>query len=442
MCPRWPRALLAWTFGHDVRPHRVRTREGGIVSEPSRSRLYVVPGRVELVGKHVDYAGGRSLTCAVDRAIHVRATAIDEPVLKVGDGGRRGRVVMPLSPNAKSGWPRWATYVSAVARRFARDFPHARRGVQVKLRSDLPPSAGLSSSSAFIVAMATALVDANEMEQDARWREAVPDLLARAEYFAAMETGAPFGPFAGDEGVGVRGGAQDPIAMICGADHAASQFSYIPARLERRVPWPIEMVLVIGVSGVKATKTGNARRQYNRASDAMRWLVARWNTETRRDDATVAAALAADTAASTIIERLAKAGGGGFEGRYLAPRFDQFREECEVIVPSVGDALARGDYAALGRFVDRSQELAERALGNQVPQTIHLARSARTLGAVAASAFGAGFGGAVWAMVPASDAERFEAEWRAGYAAQFPQYAEKSKWLVTKPGPPVREETE
>jgi len=33
------------------------------------TRTYVVPGRVELVGKHVDYAGGRSITCAVDRGI-------------------------------------------------------------------------------------------------------------------------------------------------------------------------------------------------------------------------------------------------------------------------------------------------------------------------------------------------------------------------------------
>ena len=37
------------------------------------ARRYVVPGRIELVGKHVDYAGGRSLTCAVDRAITVDA---------------------------------------------------------------------------------------------------------------------------------------------------------------------------------------------------------------------------------------------------------------------------------------------------------------------------------------------------------------------------------
>ena len=30
-----------------------------------------VPGRIELFGKHTDYAGGRSLVCAVDRGFHL-----------------------------------------------------------------------------------------------------------------------------------------------------------------------------------------------------------------------------------------------------------------------------------------------------------------------------------------------------------------------------------
>ena len=49
---------------------------------PSVIRRYVVPGRVELVGKHVDYAGGRSLTCAIDLALHIDAETMSEPVLR------------------------------------------------------------------------------------------------------------------------------------------------------------------------------------------------------------------------------------------------------------------------------------------------------------------------------------------------------------------------
>ena len=64
-------------------------------------RRYVVPGRVELVGKHVDYAGGRSLTCAVDRAITVEARPLDEPVIRVREASRRGSVEVALLPGVE-----------------------------------------------------------------------------------------------------------------------------------------------------------------------------------------------------------------------------------------------------------------------------------------------------------------------------------------------------
>ena len=405
-------------------------------------RRYVVPGRVELVGKHVDYAGGRSLTCAVDRAITVHARAIDAPVIRVRDRPRRGVVEVPLVADVERAKrsPRWSSYVVAVARRFARDFPHARRGVELDVGSTLPPSAGLSSSSAFVVAVATALFDANHLEDDDAARAIVGDPLARAEYIGAMETGAAYGDFPGDEGVGVRGGAQDHVAIVCAMEESAGQFSYRPARLERRVPWPAEYSIAIGVSGVTATKTGNARARYNRVADSTRALLRAWNASAGRADDTLAGALASAPDAAARLSRLAEQGVEQFDGAYLGPRFAQFREEVEVVVPGVGDALRDLDVAALGALVDRSMAMADGALRNQVGETSHLARTARAHGAVAASAFGAGFGGAVWAMVRTSDSEAFVDAWRAEYLTTFPHRAEHALWLVTRPGGPAREE--
>ncbi len=127
----------------------------------------------------------------------------------------------------------------------------------------------------------------------------------------------------------------------------------------------------------------------------------------------------------------------GFDGAYLGPRFAQFREEVEVIVPGVGDALRDRDFGALGTLVDRSMAMAEYALRNQVPETSFLTRAARERGAVAASAFGAGFGGAVWAMVRADGANDWLDAWRMAYAAEFPRRAERAQWLVTRPGAPA-----
>jgi galactokinase len=363
-------------------------------------------------------------------------------MIRVRDASRRGVVQVPLLAGAERthGTPRWGSYVIAVARRFARDFPRARAGVDLRLSSTLPASAGLSSSSAFVVAVATALADENQMEDDHDWRTIVGDPLARAEYFGAMETGAPYGDFPGDAGVGVRGGAQDHVAIVCAREESVGQFSYLPARLERRVPWPADYAIAIGVSGVTATKTGNARARYNRVADSTRALVRAWNAETGRDDVTLADALASAPDAGERLARLAAQGVGEFPGDYLGPRFAQFREEIEIVVPGVGDAFHSGDLAALGALVDRSMAMAERALRNQVPETSFLSRAARDLGAAAASAFGAGFGGAVWAMIETAQADAFLDAWRSAYVEAFPDRSASSQWLVTRPGGPAREE--
>jgi galactokinase len=70
-----------------------------------------------------------------------------------------------------------------------------------------------------------------------------------------------------------------------------------------------------------------------------------------------------------------------------------------------------------------------------VPETVALAASGRALGAVAASAFGAGFGGSVWALVRADAVEDFIERWRSGYSARFPHAAARSAFLATRPGP-------
>ena len=101
-----------------------------------------------------------------------------------------------------------------------------------------------------------------------------------------------------------------------------------------------------------------------------------------------------------------------------------------------GDALVAGDLAALGRVVERSQAGAERLLGNQVRETIWLARRARELGAVAASAFGAGFGGSVWALVRQDIIPELLERWRDDYLETFPRRS-AARFFGTIAGPPA-----
>jgi galactokinase len=120
-------------------------------------------------------------------------------------------------------------------------------------------------------------------------------------------------------------------------------------------------------------------------------------------------------------------------------RLGQFFDETFVIVPQAAVALERGDLTAFGRLVDLSQAGAERALENQIAETVHLQRYARDLGATAASAFGAGFGGAVWAMIPKAEAERFAGRWRDRYVRAHHSAAHRSLFFTTDPSPPAFE---
>ncbi len=379
---------------------------------------YRVPGRVELVGKHTDYAGGPSLTCATPLHMHAAVDALSSPVVRVHDNRSRSTAEVTLSPTATpAASARWSVYLAAVARRVARDFPSARTGVAVKLGSSIPTSSGLSSSSALIVAVTMALFDANALWETSEWRAVAGDELAFPQYCAAVESGAAWEGFAGDSGVGTRGGAQDHIAICASRAGEVGEYAYLPGRVLRRVPWPADWRIVVANSGVKATKTGNAMHAYNRVADSMRALVAVWNVETGRTDATLGEVLAsAHDACERALSLVERAATEAVSAEYLRGRLRQYREETTVVVPAMVDAIARADAGDAARLMSHSQAMAEDSLQNQVPQTAWLAAHARAHGAMAATAFGAGFGGAVWALVTDGDAERFASAWMAAYA--------------------------
>ena len=139
--------------------------------------------------------------------------------------------------------------------------------------------------------------------------------------------------------------------------------------------------------------------------------------------------------AAAIRAMLAGVEDGPFAAADLLTRLEHFACENGEIVGPAGDALARGDLEVFGQLVDRSQTLTHELLQNQVPQTVALAAQARAAGAAAASAFGAGFGGSVWALVAMGDAERFLAAWRAAYAKAFSDEATRAEFFLTQAGP-------
>ncbi len=400
---------------------------------------WFVPGRVELLGKHTDYAGGRSLVCAVGRGFCVAASPRADAILRVVDAGRNLEAEVPLDPALVPSSSGWRVYVETVASRLARNFP-GLRGADVALASDLPRASGLSSSSALVVALFTALAEANRLAERAEYRESIANAEDLGGYLGALENGRAFGRLSGEHGVGTFGGSEDQTAILCSRPGRVAQYAFCPVRRERSVPLPDGWTLVVALSGVASDKTGDARDRYNRLSLAAKAILELWNRSARREDANLLAAATGAPGAPERIRNLLRVipvTGESFTPEFLTGRFDQFLEESMVLVPAVADWLAKDVVVPIGPLVDRSQELAETCLGNQIPETVSLQRSARSLGAAAASAFGGGFGGSVWAIVKSDEADGFRKRWGESYSAAFPNPTGRSRFFSTRPGPAV-----
>lgn len=383
-----------------------------------QARRWWVPGRIELLGKHVDYGGGRSLLTAVDRGFHVIARARVDRRVHLVDARTGVRFDAALDSAVPTRPGHWTNYPLTVLRRVARDFPAARCGVDMVVASSLPSAAGLSSSSGLVIATFLPIAAVNDLAAHAEWQAAIPDHDALAGYLGALENGRAFGPFPGDFGVGTQGGSQDHTAILRCRRGELAQYRFLPVRDERRIPVPPGWCFVVAASGVIASKGGAAQAQYNALAAQTAELLALWRAHEGSAAISLLSILESNPNALGKLQRLIERHGS--DRAVLTARLEQFHAECLEIIPAVANAFAAGDPAAAGDAVARSQRLAESVLRNQVPETIALVELARQHGAAAASAFGAGFGGSVWAMVPEAGAADFAVTWQRSYLTIFP----------------------
>ena len=367
---------------------------------------WFVPGRLEVFGKHTDYAGGRSLVAAVPRGITIIATASDDGWVSLEDVTTGQQALFAVDAvELPSGWRR---YVATVVRRLARNFPGAKLSTRIELTSNLPRAAGISSSSALVVAVAEALITRAGIEQRPEWQEYIQTIEDRASYFGCIENGASFGALAGDEGVGTHGGSEDHAAILTSREGWLRQFSFAPLHRDRAVRMPDGWTFVVGCTGVRARKTGDARAAYNSAAALAARVAEAWRVAHPGDDRTLGQ-LARDGADLASLALTAE----------LRARLEHFLGEDARVV-CAADAFERGNVDEIGRLSEASQRDAERLLRNQVPETTTMVKLAREHGASASCGFGAGWGGSVWALVPSSEAVAFLDRWLAAYRVRYP----------------------
>lgn len=381
---------------------------------------YFVSGRIEFLGKHTDYCGGNSIICAIEKGLFIKVSPnetnkfklINEDTKEVIEFNRDGSLVKNDN--------NWSKYPQTVIERVSRNFTSKKLiGCNLLFRSDLPQAAGLSSSSALIIATFVALSNVNNLSDFSEYQQNIKSQEDLANYLGCLENGQNFGELKGENGVGTFGGSQDQTAIICCKVNQLSQFSFCPVERKADLFLPEDYVFVVGVSGVVAEKIGSAKDKYNRLSLLSKEIVNKFDSH---------------LSLSQVIEKY------GFEdvkakleSKELIDRLTQFYVENFDIIRKVSALLKQGNLAAIGELIDLSHRNADELLGNQTVETNFLQKTAREICATAASAFGAGFGGSVYALVKKNEAEKFMSEWQNIYHKSFPLYQTKSSFFITKP---------
>ncbi len=113
----------------------------------------VAPGRVNLIGEHIDYCDGYVLPLAIERQALVVGRPRQDTTARMRSTALPGEAVFDIDDAPIGlGEPDWSRYLRGVAA-----FSHTPRGFELMLDSDVPPGGGLSSSAAIEVATATFL---------------------------------------------------------------------------------------------------------------------------------------------------------------------------------------------------------------------------------------------------------------------------------------------
>jgi galactokinase len=323
-----------------------------------------------------------------------------------------------------------------VARRLARNFPGARFGADLAFISDLPRAAGLSSSSALVVGVATALVRCAGLTERPEWHREIRSLEDLAWYLGCVENGLDYRGLRAAAGVGTHGGSEDHTAILNCHTGQLSQYRYVPVQHIDDTPLPDAWTFVVAASGVRADKAGAQKDAYNRASLAARALLECWNAGAGVPAVSLGAALAGPDDVNRLRDLVDRAPAGGFSAEALERRLAFFVAE-DARVPAAVRAFRTADQATLSALAEASQREADVWLGNQVPETRALAALAREHGALAACSFGAGFGGSVWGVVGTADATRFTREWQAAYEPEFAH--RRAECFIARPGPALTE---
>lgn len=335
------------------------------------------PGRVNLLGGHLDYNQGAVLPVAIDRYVYLAAAPLDEravhlQALDLGEGvvfsldNLEAKVDLDGNP-----LPGWGYYPAGVAWAL-QEAGFTVCGMQGVYTSDVPIGAGLSSSAAVEVAFATA------WESLSGWQM---DCLELAQHCQRAE----------NIYVGVNCGLMDQFTSACAVEGHALHFDTRDLTWGR-LPLPKGTAIVIADSGVRrelaSSKYNQRRAECQRAVELLR--------EYKPELSSLRDISAVEFAAYSM-----------FLPAEIIPRAEHVVKEMYRVEQAVG-ALQRGDSRMFGGLMFAAHQSLRELYEVSSAELDMLVEIARELpGIYGARLTGAGFGGCTVNLVAAEQAEAF-----------------------------------
>ncbi len=355
------------------------------------------PGRVNLIGEHVDYQDGLVLPIAIDRATYaasgpgrdgrtrIYSAAIDESVeFNTAD----------LRPSHDKAWHKYVKGVAAGLMRAGVEIP----ALNIYLDGNLPLGAGLSSSAALEIAVALSLLHAAGAE------------MAEPKLAALCRT-------ADHEYVGVPCGIMDQTVCLMGRENHALLIDCRDVAVEY-IRWPNDDVAIL-VADCGQSHQMVESPYLTRVEECIRAVEciqrAHPQVKTLRD----ASVQQLDDCRSAMPPELFR------RARHVVAEIARTRQAAR--------SLGEGDFAALGRLMKESHESLAADYEVSSPQLDGLADALRNMpGVFGARMTGGGFGGSVVALARRSAISNIETSLRTWYDREGIAAA---PLIVTSPSP-------
>jgi galactokinase len=189
--------------------------------------VWSAPGRVNLIGEHVDYNGGLVLPMAIPQRTHAAVARRDDRTVRLVSGDSDVQTVQldAVGPGTPGDWPAYVVGVLWALEQAG----HTVGGADIAITSDVPSGAGLSSSAAIEACVALAV--------DELWGLGLGgDDAGRRELAAACQR-------AENEVVGAPTGGMDQAASLRGREGHALELDCRTMEVEH-VPFAHELLII------------------------------------------------------------------------------------------------------------------------------------------------------------------------------------------------------